>query len=115
MCSPRNKQWVGAPSPVEGPACLSAQEELGQRSHLGREDVSHGDESAPGPAMQRQDAGGKLSCRAQGLGISEGSGRLVFEKREARRPWGTHEEYVLVSSAQAPSTFSAICSPLLRQ
>lgn len=27
----------------------------------------------------------------------------------------THEEYVLVSSAQAPSTFSAICSPLLRQ
>lgn len=28
---------------------------------------------------------------------------------------GTHEEYVLVSSAQAPSTFNAICSPLLRQ
>lgn len=52
-CGPRDTQQMGAPSPIKGPAFLSAQLELGQRSHLRREDDFPGDEPVPGPVMQR--------------------------------------------------------------
>lgn len=52
-CGPRDTQQMGAPSPMKGPAFLSAQLELGQRSHLRREDDFPGDEPVPGPVVQR--------------------------------------------------------------
>lgn len=114
---------MGAPSPVMGPAFLSAQLELGQRTHLRREDDFPGDKSVSGMSpCQAQ------SCKDEPLVGSPAVGHrasvllravegsyLKKAKLGALGAQGTHEEYVLVSSAQAPSTFSAICSPLLRQ
>lgn len=83
---------MGAVAPLEGPP--------GRRFPQER--------ACSRPATQGWDPGGEPSNRYTAsvpLRPLEGS----------RLGPGTHEEYVLVSSAQLPSTFSAICSPLLRQ
>lgn len=90
---PGNKQLVGAATLLKGPA---------------QNDISHGEGPTAGPDTQRCDTSGDPGTGVQGLSVlkAPGGSHLVP---------GTHVEYVLVSSAQVPSTFSAICSPLLRQ